>query len=77
MGLKTLAAGDGTAHASWHLGGPDGAVVRVNVEVSSVVAECGGLDVQRSEAAVCDRALELMLTTERDPEGVWVRGELG
>ena len=77
VAFKTLTAGEGSAHAFWHLSGPNSAAVRVNVAVDSVVAGDGNLDVARSAMAARDRAAHLLLTTERSPEEVWARGELG
>ncbi|KAL7626982.1 hypothetical protein AAE478_003757 [Parahypoxylon ruwenzoriense] len=74
--FKTITASEGSARAFWHLSGTDNASVRINVTVESVVTEDGNLDVQRSAAAARNRAADLLLTTERNPEEIWTRGEL-
>ncbi|KAI4519554.1 hypothetical protein K525DRAFT_271632 [Schizophyllum commune Loenen D] len=71
-------ASDGCARAFFLPAAPDPSKsIRVGVSVHTVAADGGYVDVERSTAAAAmDRVIDILGSIDRDPETLWVRGEL-
>ncbi|KAL1665988.1 hypothetical protein GGF50DRAFT_113623 [Schizophyllum commune] len=75
--FDSVNAADGCARAFFHLAAPTpGESIRVIVSVHTVAADGGAVDAERSAAAAVDRVIDILGSTDRDPETLWVRGKL-
>ncbi|KAL1738417.1 hypothetical protein HDZ31DRAFT_51040, partial [Schizophyllum fasciatum] len=76
--FENVTAADGCARAFFHLADTTSAdsAIRVSVSVHTVAAADSAVDVARSADAARNRAIDILDSTDRDPEALWARGAL-
>ncbi|KAH8106611.1 hypothetical protein DFH11DRAFT_1481441, partial [Phellopilus nigrolimitatus] len=74
-----VSVGNATAQALWLLSGAneeDTTKLRVDVRVETHLSENGDLNPERSAMAACDCLASIIMSTDRDPDDLWIQGTL-